>query len=100
MKKLAVLMMVALVAFNLSFASSSFAQGKVVRVSLIDENGSGEDGSAQITDLGNGSTKVELLMLNGPEGATQPASLHKGTCTSLGKDVAFTLESVKEGKST
>src|ERR1043165_4028916 len=100
MKKLAVFLMVALVVFNLSFASSSFAQGKVVRVSLIDENGSGEDGSAQLTDQEDGTTKVELIMLNAPEGDVQPASIYKGTCTSLDSKAAYTLNDVKDSKST
>jgi hypothetical protein len=102
MKKTAllVLALAVLVTLNIGWVGRSYAQGKVVRLTLIDENGSGEDGSAQITDLGDGSTKVELIMLNAPEGATQPASIHEGTCANMNAKSAYDLQSVKEGKST
>src|SRR2546422_4852654 len=100
MKKLALIAIAALMLIGFGPVSQSFAQGKVVRVSLIDENGSGEDGSAQLTDMGDGTTKVELIMLNAPEGAVQPASIYKGTCTSLDSKPAYSLGDVKDGKST
>jgi hypothetical protein len=50
--------------------------------------------------MGDGTTKVELLMLNAPEGAEQPASIHEGSCATLDADVKFTLETVKASKST
>jgi hypothetical protein len=100
MKKLLAVLMVGLLALAFLPASHTFAQGKVVRITLIDENGSGEDGSAQLTDQGDGTTKVELLMLNAPEGAEQPAHIHKGTCTTLDPKPAYPLETIKEGKST
>jgi len=100
MKKAAILVLVALMALGFAPISRTFAQGKVVRVTLIDENGSGEDGSAQLTDQGNGTTKVELIMINAPEGADQPAHIHKGTCTTLDPNPAYPLNDVKEGKST
>src|SRR5436190_11918283 len=100
MRKVAIILLVALVAFSFGPALHGYAQGKVVRVSLIDENGSGEDGSAQLTDMGDGTTKVELIMLNAPEGADQPAHIHKGTCANLDPTPAYPLNDVKEGKST
>lgn len=100
MKRLAIIFMVALLALTLSPVARIGAQGRVVRLTLIDENGSGEDGSAQLTDQGDGSTKVELLMLNVPEGDVQPAALRKGSCAALDAAVAYKLEDVKESKST
>ncbi|MDQ3930198.1 MAG: hypothetical protein M3328_13760 [Chloroflexota bacterium] len=100
MKRLLVVLMVGLLALGFAPASHVMAQGKIVRITLIDENGSGEDGSAQLTDLGDGTTKVELIMLNAPEGAEQPAHIHKGTCTTLDPKPAYPLETIKEGKST
>ncbi len=104
MRKIVLLAFAALLALTLGSATrsmaSNLAQGKVVRITLIDENGSGEDGSAQLTDMGDGTVKVELIMLNAPEGAEQPAHIHKGTCTTLDPAPAFPLETVKEGKST
>ena len=100
MRKLVLVLLIALVAMPFVSVSRSFAQSKVVRITLIDENGSGEDGSAQITDQGDGTTKVELIMTNQPEGSEQPAAIHEGTCTSLDADVAFALTPVKDLKST
>jgi uncharacterized protein with NRDE domain len=100
MKKLALILLVALTALALVPARPSSAQAKVVRITLIDENGSGEDGSAQLTDQGDGTTKVELLMLNAPEGAVQPAHIHKGSCATLNPAPAYPLNDVVEGKST
>ncbi|MEO8287951.1 MAG: hypothetical protein ABI670_16100 [Chloroflexota bacterium] len=100
MRKFIIMGMVALLALSFGPATHVTAQGKVVRLTLIDENGSGEDGSAQITDLGNGTSKVELIMLNAPDGAEQPAHIHKGTCANLDTNPAFPLETVKNSKST
>src|SRR5437868_15491013 len=104
MKKLVNLGLVATLALAFGPASHAFAsaaaQVKVVRITLIDENGSGEDGSAQITDQGDGTTKVELIMTNQPAGSEQAAGIHAGTCTSLDADVAFALTPVKDLKST
>ncbi len=101
MKKFGLLLIVALIAFSFSHAGGTYAQGqKVVRITLIDENGSGEDGAAQITDMGDGTVKVELIMMNAPDAAVQPAHIHKGSCTTLDPNPAFPLENVVGGKST
>ena len=104
MKRLVNLGLVALVALAFGPAQHAFAgveaQSKVVRITLIDENGSGEDGSGQLTDQGDGTTKVELLMLNAPEGAEHHAHIHKGSCATLDPTPAYPLETVKGGKST
>ena len=105
MKQLAIVALMVMLAFTLApvariGAARVGAQGRVVRLTLIDENGSGEDGSAQLTDQGDGTTKVELLMLNVPEGDVQPAAIREGTCAALGADMAYKLEDVKESKST
>jgi LPXTG-motif cell wall-anchored protein len=39
-------------------------------------------------------------MLNAPEGAVQPAHIHKGTCTNLDPNPSYPLNDIKEGKST
>ena len=100
MRKYIIIGMVALLALAYGPATHVMAQPKVVRITLIDENGSGQDGSAQATDQGNGTTKVEVLMTNQPEGSEQPAGIHEGTCANLDADVAFALQPVKDLKST
>jgi hypothetical protein len=84
MKKWSIVMVLALGALAGLPALHTAAQGKIVRLTLIDQNGSGEDGAAQLTDQGDGTTKVELIMTNAPEGALQPAKFHTGTCATLG----------------
>ena len=100
MKKALILAVIALLAFGFGPAKHTFAQSKVVRLTLIDENGSGEDGSAQLTDQGDGTTKVELIMLNVPEGDIQPAAIHEGTCANLDAAETHQLEPVTESRST
>src|SRR5690348_12076779 len=100
MKKLAIVLFVALLAVGVAPLRQTAAAGKVVRITLIDENGSGEDGSAQLTDQGDNTTKVELLMLNAPEGAVQPAHIHKGSCANLDPNPAYPLNNIADGKST
>jgi hypothetical protein len=87
-------------AFGVAPLRQTAAAGKVVRITLIDENGSGEDGSAQLTDQGDNTTKVELLMLNAPDGAVQPAHIHKGSCANLDPNPAYPLNNITDGKST
>ena len=99
-KKAALVFLVALALIALGPAPQTHAAAKVVRVTLIDENGSGEDGSAQLTDQGDGTTKVELLMMNAPDGAVQPAHIHKGTCATLDPTPAYPLNDVTGAKST
>jgi hypothetical protein len=100
MKRILISVMVLLLALGLGGGRLALAQSKVVRLTLIDENGSGEDGSAQLTDQGDGSTKVELIMLNVPEGDVQPAAIHEGTCANLDAAEVYALESVTESRST
>ncbi len=100
MKKVLILAVIGLLVFGFGPARHAFAQSKVVRLTLIDENGSGEDGSAQLTDQGDGTTKFELIMLNMPEGDVQPAAVHEGSCANLDADEVYALESVKESRST
>lgn len=100
MKRALILAVIALLVFGFGSGGHAFAQSKVVRLTLIDENGSGEDGSAQLTDQGDGTTKVELIMLNVPEGDLQPAAVHEGTCANLDADEVYALETVTASKST
>jgi hypothetical protein len=104
MRKIIAMGLVALLAFSFGMGAAAHAmaqtQAKVVHLTLIDQNGSGQDGSAQITDQGDGTSKVELIMTNQPQGAEQPAGIHGGTCISPDPDVAFVLQPVKDLKST
>ena len=52
-------------------------------VTLDEQNDSGMTGSAAITRL-NGRTVVELTLVGAPEGVTQPAHIHTGSCADIG----------------
>lgn len=66
-------------------------------VTLAAQNGSGETGTAVLTQVG-GDVKVVVSIPNGPAGP-QPAHIHTGTCASLG-GVAYPLQSLTSGSST
>lgn len=94
-RKFGVLSVVASIAFALlaiaSFpASRALAQDDVV-VPINELNDSGISGDASLTDNGDGTTTVDILV----DGATggHPAHIHSGSCTELG-DVVYPLTDV------
>jgi len=66
-------------------------------IKLNAQNGSGENGSATLTD-GNGGVTV-VISLTGAPASAQPAHIHDGTCADL-KGVAYALKDVVNGSST
>ena len=61
-------------------------------------NDSGVTGSAVLTDLGNGSTRVVVDV--DPAGhPSMPAHIHPGTCTDLVPQPIYPLENVVDGAS-
>jgi hypothetical protein len=86
---------VASLAFAL-LAIASFPSGRAlaqddVVVPINELNDSGVSGDASLTDNGDGTTTVDILV----DGATggHPAHIHSGTCTELG-DVVYPLTDV------
>jgi hypothetical protein len=82
-----VLALLALASFT---ATGALAQDSVV-VPINELNDSGVSGDASLTDNGDGSTTVDVLV----DGATggHPAHIHTGTCAELG-DVVYPLTDV------
>jgi hypothetical protein len=80
----------ALLAMASFSATSALAQDSVV-VPINELNGSGVSGDASLTDNGDGTTTVDILV----DGATggHPAHIHSGTCAELG-DVVHPLTDV------
>lgn len=80
----------ALLAIAAFTASGAYAQDDVV-VPINELNDSGVSGDASLTDNGNGSTTVDVLV----DGATggHPAHIHAGTCADLG-DIVYPLTDV------
>lgn len=80
----------ALLAIAAFTASGAYAQDDVV-VPINELNDSGVSGDASLTDNGNGSTTVDILV----DGATggHPAHIHAGSCADLG-DIVYPLTDV------
>ena len=76
---------------------SADAAASSATVKLDAQNGSGENGSANLTDA-NGGVTVVISLTGAPAGA-QPAHIHTGTCSDL-KGVAYPLKDVVNGSST
>ncbi len=70
-----------------------------VTVTLNAQNGSGESGTAVLTDLGNGQTRVQVTLTGEPAGASQPEHVHQGTCTNLNPKPLYPLNNLVNGKS-
>ncbi len=97
MKKIAVLVLAALALMALS-ASMTFAAGDTVTVQMNAQNGSGEDGTATITKVGDNDIKVVFNLKNAPADA-QPAHIHKGTCANLDPKPLYPLNNAVNGSS-
>lgn len=69
-----------------------------VTVQLTPQNGSGESGTATLTDDGT-KTKVVVAVKGAPAGVAQPLHVHKGTCAKLDPAPAYGLTSLSGGKS-
>lgn len=68
-------------------------------VSLAAQNNSGESGTAQLTDMGGGKTRVVLALTGAPDGVAQPVHIHEGTCTTLNATPKYPLTNLANGKS-
>ena len=78
------------------FASAAAATSSLT-VALHEQNGSGESGSATLTQAGS-DVKV-VISLKGAPATAQPVHIHDGTCADL-KGVAYPLTSIVNGSST
>jgi hypothetical protein len=77
--------------------SSAVAATSTLTVTLNAQNGSGESGTATLTQMG-ADVKV-VIALKGAPATAQPAHIHDGTCASL-KGVVYPLSNVVGGAST
>lgn len=80
------------------FADASTAAAPVLTVSLHERNGSGESGTATLTQIGS-DIRVAISLKGAPQTTPQPAHIHDGTCANL-KDVVYPLTSLVNGEST
>lgn len=87
---------------SLAFAAASQlapvgAATSTLTVKMEAQNGSGESGTATLTQTGADLTVV--LDITGAPTTAQPAHIHTGTCANLG-GVVYPLTNVTGGKST
>ncbi len=70
-----------------------------VVVQLQTQNNSGVAGTATLTDIGDGRTRVEVRVSPGGN-QNMPAHIHEGTCANLNPAPRFPLQNVANGMST
>jgi hypothetical protein len=80
-------------------AAVTYAETGISRADLHAQNNSGEEGTAVLSGLPDGTTKVEIT-LSGAEGMDQPAHIHQGSCANLNPVPAYPLNNVVNGTST
>ncbi len=93
------LVILGVVAIGVLASSTVFAQS-TLQILLTEQNASGETGTASITDLGDGTVRVDVVVNNAPEGVVQPLHIHEGTCANLNPAPAYPLQSVENGLSS
>lgn len=69
-----------------------------ITVQLSPQNNSGQSGTATLTDLGDGTTRV-VLNLTDIGSASQPVHIHDGTCATLNPTPKYPLTNLVNGKS-
>jgi Cu/Zn superoxide dismutase len=77
-------------------ADSMSAASKTMTVKLAAQNGSGENGTATLTDVTGGVSVV--IALKGAPATAQPAHIHTGSCPTPG-GVKYPLTNVVAGAS-
>ncbi len=97
MKKIALLFVAVLAVMALGGAHATYAQGATMTVNLSEQNGSGQSGTATLTDMGD-STKVVVNISNGTA-EPQPAHIHMGSCANLNPKPLYPLKSLVNGTS-
>jgi hypothetical protein len=84
-------------AMNAIGSSMKSMSGKAHTFKLSPQNGSGESGTATITQ--HGDSLIVKLAITGGSGS-QPAHIHKGTCANLDPKPAYPLTTVADGTSS
>ncbi len=81
-------------------AFTGTAAAAAITIPIDPQNGSGIAGTATLTDLGNGQTRVDISVTGFQGGTASPAHIHMGTCATLNPAILYPLTDVVSGKST
>ncbi len=92
-----IISLIACLALSATYLAPASAATSTLTVKLSAQNGSGENGTATLTQAGS-DVKVVIAIPNGPAGP-QPAHIHDGTCAGI-LGVAYPLTNVAAGNST
>lgn len=80
-----------------SFGTAALAKNDTISVEMKQLNGSGETGTATLTQRENG-VEVTLALKNAPKG-DQPTHIHAGTCGNINKAPEYPLSNTTDGTS-
>ena len=97
-RRLSVVLALALSFLTFVALSGVAAAADPVTIQMKVQNNSGQAGTATLTDMGNGTTKVVVETAGAPAGP-QPIHIHEGTCAALNPSVKYALTNMVNGKS-
>jgi len=80
-------------------AAVSAQTARPITLNLGVQNASGVSGTATLTDIGGGRTRVDVRISTGGN-ANMPIHIHEGTCATLNPAPKFPLTNVVNGTST
>lgn len=99
MKKFASVAMAFLALFAFS-GGSVFAQSQTLTIGMMEQNDSGQSGTATLTLSEDGTSITVEIHIASDTDAEQPAHIHPGTCANLDPKPIFPLNNVVNGHST
>ena len=77
--------------------TSAPAGMKVLKINMTALNGSGENGTATLTDT-LGGLKVSVDLTGAPKDTPQPTHIHVGTCGNINQAPEYPLSNTVDGK--
>ena len=80
-----------------SQAQSYANRPKILTLSLLEQNGSGQSGKVTLKEV-DGKVAVSIFTEGAPQGVSQPAHIHAGSCAALG-EIIYPLTNVLNGQS-
>jgi hypothetical protein len=86
----------AMITFTQISAASAATSSHTIPIN--EQNGSGESGTATLTQAGD-DVQIVITLKGAPATTPQPAHIHTGTCAKLGA-VVYPLSNVVNGEST
>jgi Cu/Zn superoxide dismutase len=85
------------IATAVASASPAIAADKSITIKMVAENGSGEDGTATLTQIADG-VRVVVELKNAPADTPQPTHIHIGTCAKIKAAPEYPLANTVNGK--